>query len=141
MSGRGHEFVCLDFADGFYWFRNWINLPGGGHVGEWKLARVVRGQVQVFGSDAWLDPACPYLRDALWVRAEPPANVTAVRRATAWVDPSGGAVSERVRAVAEKIVDAFLAASRPLADYYAHRPDHRAELVAGIARQIGAVRL
>lgn len=65
--------------DGYYWFKNFVNLRGGGHVRRWKLAQVVGGRVRVVGSASELDQGCPYLRHALWVRAEPPdAASTAV---------------------------------------------------------------
>ena len=65
--------------DGWYWFRNFINLRGGGHVDVWKLARVIGGKVERFGSDALLDQNCEYLRHSMWVRIDPPdADANAV---------------------------------------------------------------
>src|SRR5581483_4066620 len=71
-----------DLPDGYYWLKNFINLRGGGHVGEWRLARVVGGRVQVLGPDAEFDLDCPYLEHARWVMIDPPDGDTAVRPAT-----------------------------------------------------------
>lgn len=117
--------------DGFYWFRNFINLRGGGHVRRWKLAQVVGGRVRVVGSASELDQGCPYLRNALWVRAEPPADDRGVTVAGA---------ADRVRLVAGEIVDVFVGLSETTAAYYARHPLHREELVARIARLITTVR-
>lgn len=136
--------------DGYYWYRNWISLRGGGHVDEWKLARVIGGKVQRLGSEALIDQDCPYLRHSMWVRVEPPnadANalclLTAGRRrkdspALVTVDDTRPA-SERVRAVAEGIVDAFVAMHDSTAGYYARNPHHKKELVALIVRLIESV--
>ena len=137
--------------DGYYWFRNWINLRGGGHVDRWKLARVVGGKVQQFGSDALIDQDAPYLRHSMWVRIEPPhADANAVclltdgrrrKRGSALVAPDGDrSASERVRKVAEGIVDAFVAMHDSTAGYYARNPHHKEELVARITRLIERVR-
>jgi len=137
--------------DGYYWFRNFINLRGGCHVDLWKLARVIGGKVQRFGSDALLDQNCEYLRHALWMRIEPPhdeANAVCLltdgrrrKRGTVLVTQAKNrAASERVRKVAEGIVDAFLAMHDSTAGYYARNPDHKEELVAHITRLIESVR-
>ncbi len=137
--------------DGYYWFRNWINLRSGGHVDVWKLARVVGGRVQRFGSEALIDQDCPYLRHSMWVRIETPdtdANAVCLltdgrrrNRGSAPVAPDGDrAASERVRKVAEGIVDAFLAMQDSTAGYYARRPDHKEELVARVTGLIASVR-
>lgn len=137
--------------DGFYWFRNWINLRGGGHVDVWKLARVVGGRVQRFGSEALIDQDCPYLRHSMWVRIETPgtdANAVCLltdgrrqNRGSAPVAPGGDrAASERVRKVAEGIVDAFVAMHDSTAGHYARRPDHKEELIVRVARLIEGVR-
>jgi len=137
--------------DGHYWYRNFINLRGGGHVDVWKLARVVGGKVERFGSDALLDQHCPYLRHSMWVRVEPPdADANAVclltngsrrKRVSALVAPDGDwPASERARKVAEGIVDAFLAMHDSTAGYYARHPAHKEELVAQVARLIASVR-
>jgi len=87
----------------------------------------------------------------MWVRVEPPdADANAVclltngsrrKRVSALVvADSDRAASERVRKVAEGIVDAFLAMHDSTAGYYARRPDHKGELVAQIARLIASVR-
>lgn len=110
--------------DGCYWLKNFVNLRGGGHVRRWKLAQVVGGRVRVVGSSSELDQGCPYLRNALWVRAEPPTDDRGVTVAVA---------ADRVRLVAVEIVDAFLRLSDATAVYYARHPHHRAELVAHIA--------
>lgn len=136
--------------DGFYWFQNFINLDGGGHVDEWKLARINRGRVQRFGSEAVIDLGCPYLRHARWVKIEPPdteaAPVTAIRhgvkgRSGRGLGRTGGSSSpERVRLVAEEIVSAFVAMHDSTAGYYARHPVHKEELIAQIARLIERVR-
>jgi len=137
--------------DGLYWYRVWINLRGGGYVDEWKLARIVGGKVQQFGSDGLLDLGCPYLRHALWVRAEPPhtdANAVCLltdgrrrKRGSALVTQDDNrAASERVRKVAEGIVDAFLAMHDATAGYYTRNPDHKEELIVRVARLIESVR-
>ncbi len=136
--------------DGYYWFRNWINLRGGGHVDRWKLARVTGGRVQRLGSEALIDQDCPYLRHALWVRIEPPhtdANAVCLltdgrRRKRGHVlmtQDDNRAASERVRKVAEGIVDAFVAMHDSTVGYYARHPDHKEELVARVARLIERV--
>ena len=148
---RAVEPPALD--DGYYWYRNFVNLDGGGHVGEWKLARIVRGRVQRVGSAAVIDRGCPYLRDALWVRAEPPAtdmgDTTAICHATARRPANragqvehdgGGGPGERVRIVAQGIVDAFLETHDSVGAHYRSRPDQKEELIAQIARLIERVR-
>jgi len=137
--------------DGYYWFRNWINLRDGGHVEEWKLARVIGGKVQRLGSDSLIDLGCPYLRHSIWVRIEPPhaeANavclLTDVRRrkrgSVLVTQDDNRAASERVRKVAEGIVDAFLAMHDSTAGYYARNPHHKEELIVRVARLIESVR-
>lgn len=137
--------------DGYYFYRNWINLRGGGHVDVWKLARIVGGKVQRLGSDGLIDQDCPYLRHSMWVRIETPdtdANAVCLltdgrqrNRGSALVTQDNNrAASERVRKVAEGIVDAFLALHDSTAGYYARRPGHKEELVAQIARLIASVR-
>ena len=99
-----------------------------------------------------IDAACPYLRDALWVKAEPPAldagEATAIRPATARragkragrvVDDEAGS-SERVRVVAQGIVEAFLGTHEQVVAHYRSRPDQEEELIAQIARLIERVR-
>lgn len=120
--------------DGYYWFRNWINLRGGGHVGVWKMACVVGGKVQRFGSEALLDQTCPYLRHALWVRAEPPdTDAKAIQLATEGRSRAG---FERVWAAAEEIVDALLDVSPAAVAFYRDRPVMKADLVAEVVRVI-----
>ena len=137
--------------DSYYWFRNFINLRGGGYVDEWKLARVIGGRVQQFGSEAMLDQNCEYLRHSIWVRIEPPhADANAVclltdgrrrKRGSALVPQDDNrAACEKVRNVAEGIVDAFLAMQDSTAGYYARNPDHKEELIVRVARLIEAVR-
>lgn len=132
--------------DGYYWFRNWINLRGGGHVDVWKIGRVVGGKVQRFGSDSLIDLNCPYLQHALWVRAEPPdTDAEAIRLATEGRprgegETMGGGRSragfERVWAAAEEIVDALLDVSPAAVTFYRDRPVMKAELVAEVVRII-----
>lgn len=139
-----------ELPDGYYWLKNFINLRGGGHVGEWRLARVVGGQVQVLGPDAELDLGCPYLEHARWVRIDPPdADTTAVRMVSDGRRPGGSRpadreggrdVSGRARVVAEGIVDAFLSVHESAARYYGLHPEHREEFTDKIARLIERVR-
>lgn len=137
--------------DGYYFYRNWINLRGGGHVDEWKLARVIGGRVQRLGSEALIDHDCQYLRHSMWVRIEPPhtdANavclLTAGRRqnhgSALVAQDANRAAAERVRKVAEGIVDAFVAMHDSTVGYYARNPHHKEELVARITRLIEGVR-
>ena len=104
------------------------------------------------GSEAEWEQGCDYLRNALWVRAEPPAldaeEATAIRPAAlrrpgkragrAEHDEAGS--SDRVRIVAQGIVEAFLETHESVGAHYRSRPDHKAELVAQIARLIERVR-
>ena len=60
--------------DGHYWYRNFINLRGGGHVDEWKLAQIVGGKFRRIGVKAEWEQDCEYLRNALWARIEPPSE-------------------------------------------------------------------
>ena len=136
---RAVEPPALD--DGYYWYRNFVNLDGGGHVGEWKLARIISGLVQRPGTESVIDVACPYLRHALWVRAEPPATdagdttaITAVRQATRGDRAVATPDEDKVRRVAAEVVDVFVGLSDAMAAYYARRPDHRDDLVAVVAR-------
>lgn len=151
MNPRGRRRPArLDLPDGYYWLRVWINLRGGGHVGEWKIARVFGGRVQVLGPDAELDGGCEYLEHAQWVRIDPPdGEATAARTLTGRrrpVDPEpadaevGRSVSRRVRAVAEGIVGAFLSVHESAARHYDRHPEHRTELIDRIARLIEQVR-
>lgn len=59
-------------TDGYYWYRNWINLDGGGHVRDWKLAKVIGDKVQCFGTANLIPLDCPYLKNAIWEPATPP---------------------------------------------------------------------
>ena len=136
---RAVEPPALD--DGYYWYRNFVNLTGGGHVGEWKLARIVRGRVQRVGSAAVIDRGCPYLRNALWVRAEPPSAdaadataITAVGRATRGDRAVATPDEDKVRRVAAEVVDVFVGLSDAMAAYYNRHADHRDDLVAVVAR-------
>lgn len=152
MAMKRRAFEPPALPDGFYWYRPFINLRGGGHVDEWKLAQIVGGKVQRPGTELVIDVACPYLRNALWVRAEPPgadAGETAILLATARrpasrtkrVEDDGGAgASERVRIVAQGIVDAFLETHESVGAHYRIRPDQKAELVGQIERLIERVR-
>lgn len=139
--------------DGHYWFRNFIDLPGGGHVGEWKMAEIVGGKVRQIGATAEWEQECEYLRHATWVRAEPPqveggdggavCMDTGVRRgnhiARANRDDERR-LEERVRFVAEGVVDAFIETHDSTTVYYARQPEKRSELVVQIARLITKVR-
>ena len=137
--------------DGNYWFRNFVNLRGGGHVDVWKMAQVVAGKVRRIGSEAEWGQGCDYLRNAVWVRIDPPhveagdaatPTGTAVRRGNR-VARAGGdddhRVRQRILTVAEGVVDAFTQTHDSTAAYYARQPEKREELVAQIARLIGRV--
>ena len=138
--------------DGHYWFRNYINLDGGGHVDEWQMAEIAVGKVRLIGMTAEWEQNCEYLRNALWVRVEPPhvevGDSGAVRVETG-VRPNRRAardnrdnehwLGERVRFVAEGIVDAFIETHDSTIVYYARYPEKRKELVAQIARLIRKV--
>lgn len=128
VGHKSHTSAGADLPDGVYWFRNRVNLRGGGHVRRWKIAEVVGGRVRLVGSASDLDQGCPYLRRALWARAEPPA-------AGSGTTVEGAA--ERVRLVAEGIVDVFVTLSDATAAYYARYPQHRDELVDRVAGLIG----
>lgn len=139
--------------DGCYWFKNFIDLPGGGHVGEWKVAEIVGGKFRQIGVTAEWEQDCDYLRNAVWVRVEPPhvegSDGRAIR-VEIGVRPSRQAardnrdddrrLTERALFVAEGIVDAFIETHDATAVYYARRPEKREELVAQIARLVRRVR-
>ena len=78
---RAVEPVRLE--DGHYWYRNFINLPGGGHVQDWKLAEIVGGKFRRIGVKAEWEQDCDYLLNALWVRIDPPPPRPATRRRSA----------------------------------------------------------
>lgn len=141
------------FPDGHYWYRNWINLDGGGHVDEWKMAEIVGGKVKLIGVTAEWEQHCDFLRNALWVRIDPPPTElgettgtpteTEVRRGNRVAPVSRDdehRLRERVRFLAEGIVDAFIETHDSTIVYYARYPEKRKELVAQIARLIGRVR-
>lgn len=138
--------------DGYYWFRNYINLDGGGHVDEWKVAQIVGGKVRLMGITVPWEQDCDYLRNALWVRVEPPqvegsdsgavqveTGVRPSRRAARDNRDDEHRLRERVRFVAEGIVDAFIETHDSTIVYYARKPEKRTELVAQIARLIKKV--
>lgn len=62
--------------DGYYWFRNWINLDGGGLVDEWKMAKIEGGLVLLVGSNTRMPPDAPYLKRAVWDGPIVPPPVT-----------------------------------------------------------------
>ena len=139
--------------DGYYWYRPFVNLTGGGHVDAWKLAQAEAGRVRLIGSGAERDQDCEYLRDALWVRIDPPrveGGDTAVTPTEAGVRPGRRAarddrdgehrLRQRTLVLAEGIVDAFTETHDSTIVYYARHPEKRTELVARIARLIRQVR-
>ena len=139
--------------DGHYWYKDFLNLPGGGHGEEWKLAQIVGGKFRQIGLNAEWEQDCGYLRNALWVRIDPPpsqAGDTAaictggkirrddrVARVSRDDEPR---LRERTLIVAEGIVEAFSETHDTTAVYYARHPEKRKELVAQITRLIGRVR-
>ncbi len=140
-------------TDGCYWFKDFLNLPGGGYGHDWKLAQIVGGMFRQVGVAAEWKQDCDYLRDALWVRLDPPppeaGDTTAIRTANelrrdARVGRDRRADDYRARQraliLAEGVVAAFTELHDSTAAYYARRPEQRAELVAEIARLIGRVR-
>ena len=139
--------------DGHYWFKNFINLRGGGHVDVWKMARVVGGKVWRVGSGAEWEQDCGYLRNAVWVRIDPPhaeggdsgatslaTQVRPCHRIARASRDDEDRLTQRIRIVAEGVVDAFIETHDSTAVYYARQPEKREELVAQIARLIGRVR-
>ena len=139
--------------DGYYWFKDYLNLPGGGYGQDWKLARIVGGRFRQIGVTAEWEQDCDYLRDALWVKLDPPppeaGDTTAVRTAGELRrDARVGRASrdddyrtrQRTLFVAEGVVAAFTELHDSTAAYYVRRPVEREELVAQIARLIGLVR-
>lgn len=130
MNAREDAGEGAVLLDGFYWLRNFVNLRGGGHVRRWKIAEVIGGRVRVVGSASELDQGCPYLRHALWVRAEPPAEDRGVNVA---------ARADRTRLVAGEIVDVLVGLSDATTAYYARHPHDRDDLVAVVTRLISKV--
>ena len=139
--------------DGYYWFKDFLNLPGGGYGREWKLAQIAGGKFRQVGVAAEWQQDCDYLRDALWVKLVPPppeaGDTTAIRTASelrrdarVGRDRRDDDYRARQRALilAEGVVAAFTELNDSTAAYYARRPEQRAELVAEIARLIGRVR-
>ena len=143
----------IRLEDGHYWYKDFLNLPGGGHGEEWKLAQIVGGKFRQIGLNAEWEQDCGYLRNALWVRIDPPPSeageTTAIRKATevrrghrvarASRDDEPR-LRERTLIVAEGIVEAFSETHDTTAVYYARHPEKRKELVAQITRLIGRIR-
>ncbi len=139
--------------DGYYWYRNFINLDGGGHVDEWKMARIVGGKFRQIGVTAEWEQDCEYLWNALWVRVEPPhveggdsrdvqvaTGVRPSRRAAPDNCDDEQRLRQRILILAEGIVEAFIETHDSTIVYYARIPEKRTELVAQIARLIRKVR-
>ncbi len=153
MAKRRKAFESPALPDGYYWFRNFINLRVGGHVSEWKFARVVGGKVWRVGSGAEWEQDCGYSRDAVWVRIDPPhveggdsgatslgTRVRPSHRVARASRDGEDRLTQRIRIVAEGVVDAFTQTHDSTAAYYARRPEERSELVAQIERLIERVR-
>ena len=143
----------IRLEDGHYWYKDFLNLPGGGHGEEWKLAQIVGGKFRQIGLNAEWEQDCGYLRNALWVRIDPPPSeageTTAIRKGgKIRRDDRVARVSrddeprlrERTLIVAEGIVEAFSETHDTTAVYYARHPEKRKELVAQITRLIGRIR-
>ena len=139
--------------DGHYWYKDFLNLPGGGYGRDWKLAEIVGGRFRQIGLNAVWDQDCDYLRNALWVRIDPPqseAGDTAAIRTGGKIRPTyrlarasrddEHRLRERCRIVAEGIVESFTETHDSTAVYYARHPEKRKELIGQIARLIGRVR-
>ena len=138
--------------DGHYWYKDFLNLPGGGYSRDWKLAEIIDGKFRQIGLKAVWEQDCGYLKNALWVRIDPPppqaGETTAictggkirrddrVARVSRDDEPR---LRERTLIVAEGIVEAFSETHDSTAVYYARHPEKRKELVAQIARLIGRV--
>ena len=152
MAKRRKAFEPPALPDGYYWFCNFTNLSGGGHVDAWKMAQAVAGKVRLIGSGAEWEQDCEYFRNAVWVRIDPPhveagdtatPTETAVRRGNRVARVSGDdrhRLRQRIRIVADGIVDAFTETHDSTAAYYDRRPEERGELVAQIERLIERVR-
>jgi len=139
--------------DGHYWYKDFLNLPGGGYSRDWKLAEIIDGKFRQIGVKADWEQDCDYLLNALWVRIDPPPSeageTTAIRKATevrrghrvarASRDDEHR-LRERTLIVAEGVVEAFTETHDSTVVYYARHPEKRKELVAQIARLIGRVR-
>lgn len=136
MTRRLHEPAP---PDGWWWVRLSPATPRGSDR-QWTVCRVLDGAVRPHGSVAWYSPTAPWLRDAEWVPAEPPAGcgppATAITRSRGAVRGvrAVAADAERVRRVAAEIVDVFVNLSDATAAYYARHPDDRDELVAVVTR-------
>ena len=139
--------------DGHYWYKDFLNLPGGGYSRDWKLAEIVGGRFRQIGLNAEWEQDCGYLRNALWVRIDPPppeaGETTAVctagklrrdGRVGRAARDDDHRIRERTLIVAEGVVEAFSELHDSTAVYYARHPEKRKELVAQIARLIGRVR-
>ena len=142
----------IRLEDGHYWYKDFLNLPGGGYSRDWKLAEIIDGKFRQIGVKAEWEQDCDYLLNALWVRIDPPppeaGETTAVRtggkirrddRVARVSRDDEPRLRERTLIVAEGIVEAFSETHDSTAVYYARHPEKRKELVAQIARLIGRV--
>lgn len=122
---------------GWYFVRPSGPVPGRTDH-RWTVVRVTRGGVRPHGTSRWYAPTAPFLRDAEWVRINPPGDgsTTAVGRRR----PTRAAAGPCVQEVAAGIVDAFVAPHRATAAYYDRHPAAREELVALVARLIHSAR-
>lgn len=128
----------------FLWFRNWIALKRGGYHYEWRIARIVDDQVEVYGSVLTLDADNAYLHRAIWgpTISPPPVEGTeelALSRAPDQRHRSqphrqnAGEVPEKLLAVARQITMAFVASSDDLGAMYATAPEKLEEVIQRVA--------
>jgi hypothetical protein len=135
-------------AEGFVWFKNFIRLRGGGYHFEWRIARVLDGQVEVYGPVLTLDPDDRYLHRAIWGPAISPPPTEDVAAALSLVPgrnrqqrklrEGDGPVPEKLLAVARRITLAFVGSSDDLRSLYADAPHKLEEVIQRVAGLIQA---
>jgi hypothetical protein len=129
--------------DGFRWFRNWIALKTGGYHYEWRIARLVAGQVEVYGPVLTLDADDRYLHRVIWGPAIIPPSVEGTEElALSLVQgrhrsrphrQDASDVPEKFLAVARRITAAFVETSDDLRTLYANSPERLEEVIRRVA--------